>query len=320
MKDADAAAVAAQAAATLLQAMKNNIPSNLAELARGLSAVTARMKAKDAAAVTAQAVTILVQAMKDAQAKQDSPFRSRDLSALAQGLSAVAARMEPKDAAQAATALVQASKDPLLWLPGTWATEKLAALHQLALALSAVAARMDAKDAVTTLVQVMKGANEPGPLNAAAQGLSTAAARMEAEDLARAMNDTKDPGVLNALAQGLSAVLSADPPVDLPSRSATAAAAVAFPAGTGQPLTALALLIPAVEPPPHRLSTQQLVELLKMPPFVGEARRVVLDQLGNRYHRTFADVWEFVRFAEEQKLGLDLTSPPKRPAALAAER
>jgi hypothetical protein len=46
-------------------------------------------------------------------------------------------------------------------------------------------------------------------------------------------------------------------------------------------------------PPPGRLSTQQLVELLKMPPFVGEARRVVLDQLGNRYRRTFADVWEF---------------------------
>ena len=46
---------------------------------------------------------------------------------------------------------------------------------------------------------------------------------------------------------------------------------------------------------------------------VGEARRVVLDHLGNRYHRTFADVWEFVRFAKEQNLDLDFTSPPRRP-------
>ena len=50
-----------------------------------------------------------------------------------------------------------------------------------------------------------------------------------------------------------------------------------------------------------------------MPTCVREIRRVILDQLGNRYRRTFADHWEFVRFAEEQKLGLDLTSPPRKP-------
>ena len=31
------------------------------------------------------------------------------------------------------------------------------------------------------------------------------------------------------------------------------------------------------------------------------------------HRRTFADQWEFVRFAEEQQLGLDFTTPPKRP-------
>jgi hypothetical protein len=31
-----------------------------------------------------------------------------------------------------------------------------------------------------------------------------------------------------------------------------------------------------------------------------------------RYGRTFASHWEFVRFAQEQHLDLDLTSPPKR--------
>jgi hypothetical protein len=69
----------------------------------------------------------------------------------------------------------------------------------------------------------------------------------------------------------------------------------------------------AAEPIPRRLSDEQLVDLLKHPLCVGEARRAVLDQLGIQHQRTFADLWEFVHYAEEKKLGLDFTSPPKRP-------
>jgi hypothetical protein len=49
-----------------------------------------------------------------------------------------------------------------------------------------------------------------------------------------------------------------------------------------------------------------------MPTCTGEARRLILDHLGNRYRRTFGDPWEFVRFAQEQHLDLDLTTPPQR--------
>jgi hypothetical protein len=38
----------------------------------------------------------------------------------------------------------------------------------------------------------------------------------------------------------------------------------------------------------------------------------VLKHLGNRYSLVFANQREFVRFAQEQHLDLDLTSPPKR--------
>ena len=38
----------------------------------------------------------------------------------------------------------------------------------------------------------------------------------------------------------------------------------------------------------------------------------VLDQLENRYRRKFADQWEFVRFAQQQNLNLDLAGPPHR--------
>lgn len=65
--------------------------------------------------------------------------------------------------------------------------------------------------------------------------------------------------------------------------------------------------------PRCRLTTQQLVDVLKMPTCLGRARRAVLDHLGNRYGQTFANHWQFVRYAREHKLGLDFTTPPVRP-------
>jgi hypothetical protein len=62
-----------------------------------------------------------------------------------------------------------------------------------------------------------------------------------------------------------------------------------------------------------RLTTQQLVELLKMPTCFGKARRVVLDHLGNIHGRRFANHCDCVRFAREQNLSVDLTAPTARP-------
>jgi hypothetical protein len=60
------------------------------------------------------------------------------------------------------------------------------------------------------------------------------------------------------------------------------------------------------------MSPQVLIDLLKHPFCVGPARRVVLEQLSRHYGRPFADQWEFVEFATQRKLGLDLTSPSAR--------
>ena len=78
-------------------------------------------------------------------------------------------------------------------------------------------------------------------------------------------------------------------------------------------LSAITAVAFAAEPFPCRLTTQELVDLLKMPTCFGPARRVVLDHLGNRYGRRFDNHWAFVRFAREQNLELDFTTPPKRP-------
>ena len=113
-----------------------------------------------------------------------------------------------------------------------------------------------------------------------------------------------DPDILERFLIGRSS-----PPIQR--RSAAAAAAIGLP-GQG-PALILAVLPAAAEPLPCRLVAQDLVELLKMPTCVGPVRRVVLDRLGNRYGRRFDTPWDFVRYAEEQGLNLDFTTPPQRP-------
>ena len=76
---------------------------------------------------------------------------------------------------------------------------------------------------------------------------------------------------------------------------------------------ATALAAPSLNPLPPPLPVPTLVELLKYPLCVGPARRLVLDQLQRHYGRSFADQWDFVRFAQAQHPELDLTSPPTRP-------
>jgi hypothetical protein len=53
--------------------------------------------------------------------------------------------------------------------------------------------------------------------------------------------------------------------------------------------------------------------LLKHPLCIGQARQLVLAQLSRHYHRPFADPWDFVRYVHENKLPLDLHTPPQRP-------
>ena len=59
----------------------------------------------------------------------------------------------------------------------------------------------------------------------------------------------------------------------------------------------------------RELPPQTLVDLLKHPCCVGEPRRLVLDALARHYHRSFVGQQDFVDYAQDQKLGLDLTTP-----------
>jgi hypothetical protein len=265
------------------------------------------MEAKEAAAALAQAADALTQAIKT-QAIKDT----KDLGPLYQlavGLSAVAGRMEAKEAAAAFTQAIKDTKDP-------------DALQVLAVGLSAVAGRMEAKEAADALTQAIGETKDPADSQTLMEGLSMLAGRLRPTEVAQvaasviqAMAGMPEQPTGRISELGLAALLSTAFPLEVSTRAVSLTSA-----GLGDPLTALPFLVAAAEPLPCRLSTTQLVELLKMPGCVGNARRVVLGHLGHRYRRHFADVWEFVRFAQEQRLGLDFTTPPQRPEDAAAAR
>jgi hypothetical protein len=156
--------------------------------------------------------------------------------------------------------------------------------------------------------------NAPQPL---AQALQAVAARMEPGEAARllgeALGKNTDPAALQALAQGLLNVVATRAPGEVAQRNVLAARAFGELLSPATRLPGLATLAQATQTSHNPLTTQQLVDALKMPTCVGDARAVILALLGQRYGRAFADQWEFVEWAHEHQPDLDLTTPPKRP-------
>jgi hypothetical protein len=124
--------------------------------------------------------------------------------------------------------------------------------------------------------------------------------------LTQTMNKTTNPFDLPYLAQGLLAVAARLEPKEAAQAAAALIQAVTKTTDrtTLQTLAQSLAAVLAREPP-----AQALVDLLKHPCCVGEARRLVLEALSRHYQRSFADQWDFVDFAHQHKLGLDLTTP-----------
>ena len=112
------------------------------------------------------------------------------------------------------------------------------------------------------------------------------------------------------LSNSLWKCLAGSAPNELPLHTAVGVVLSASPTGF---LVSPALLSPVFTPLECRLSTRDLVELLKNPLCVGQARGVILDQLENRYRQKFPSHWDFVRYAKQHLPDIDLLSPPKRP-------
>jgi hypothetical protein len=279
------------------------------DLASGLAAVAVRMEPTEAVRVCTAAAATLRQALTQ---ETNPHYRG----ALAEGLAAVAARMEPREAAatcgEVAALLIQA-------------LEQETNPHgrpALAQALAALADRLEPPDgrrvcraAADILSRVLTQQTDRSARWAIARGL---------ERLTHGMDPARAPAMTATLIEAIArepvdtwqkklgtvitSVLTDEPGWDRARAVTLLTAAV----GHGNRLPgALAVATLAVEPLACRLSTQEVVELLKHPLCVGVARRALLDQLEHRYHESFVDQWSFVRFAEDQKLGLDFISPPR---------
>jgi Protein kinase domain len=306
----------ADIAAMLTQAISNtNDPNALWTLARSLSIVSSRMEAQEAAAMCSKATAMLTQAMSKTNNRES-------LGRLAEGLSVVSGRLEPKEAADNAAILTQAMTK----------TNDPEALGRLAEGLSAVSGHLEPKEAADNaaiLTQAMTKADDLEVLGRLEEGLSAVSGRLEPKQAAAicslaffhcSQNSLRMTMVRNFLTgevtpipprhnrHNLSCILTRNGPRDFEEHLASLASAIAGLSWPVPSLAAPAMLLTL--PPP--LPPQTLVDLLKDPFCVGEARRVVLVQLGRHYHRTFADQWDFVRFAEERQLGLDLLGPPPR--------
>jgi hypothetical protein len=317
MKPKAAAAVCRRASAILRKAMMQTKNSSaLRSLAQSLSALAGRMGPKEAAAACGQAAIILRGAMTGTD--------PNELGQLAQGLSAVAGRMDPKEATAecghaAATFLQAMTQDN--------------ASYYLAQVLSELTAHLEMKEAAAVckkaaviLRQAMTNAMDPRPLPSLARGLTAVGVLdpKEAEEAASVlfpnMTETVSLSGLHISSWNLKELLRRENGERILRRGYDVAGSVGVASSWGGQLTAATQLQPALKPPPPPLPAQTLVNLLKQPFCVGEARRLVLDQLARHYHRPFADQWDFVRYVQEHRLGLDLTTPPQRPIRAGGQR
>jgi hypothetical protein len=320
-------------------------PFELGLLAQGLGRVAARLDSKEAATVCGQAAGLLTQAMK-------KTMDTLVLQALALGLASVAARLDPMDATHTLTQAMNQTTDPLALPVVAQSLAAVAArldpketsslcsqaarllsqtmrkttapytLAMLAQGLADVTAHLDPKEAASLcgqaarlLTQTMsKTTGSTLPL--LARGLAAVAAQLEPKEASQAASTFFQAAAMTSSTQlspgRLAALLSG---VDAPEQGRRATAVVAaVGSAAGAPFLSLPMLPSALAPLPCRFSTPELVEVLKHPLCVGQARRDILDQLENRYRQKFADQWDFIRFATEKKLDLDFTTPPGRPA------
>jgi tRNA A-37 threonylcarbamoyl transferase component Bud32 len=309
LEPAEAARVCAEPARVLSRALAQEKEVNARwQLAEGLAAVAGRLEPAEGAWLLNQALV----------REQEASVRQR----LAPGLALVAEKMEPAAGARLLNESLAAEKDDF-------------ARKHLAGALVRVAWRMETPEAARVCAEVARcyvqdldQVRDEVARRAAAYGMSILLEALDGESgrhaarvfarwlvsnpdlLYGAPDDMMGPQrIFNP--DGLERLLTNRTRSTVQQRAASITAAIGISAQG--PARSLPLLPAASEPLPCRLSTQDLVELLKMPTCVGGIRRVILDQLGNRYGRRFDTHWDFVRFAQQQRLDLDFTTPPKRP-------
>ena len=250
------------------------------QLAKGLAVVAGRLERAEAARVCAQAVGLLHQALAQAE-------NSNERQVVSEALAGVATRLEPAEAASLCT---EAARSYIQRLNQGFDSNDEEGVSTLIQSLDSEQARHAAR------AFVMRRIADPY--------------RFDFPEKRRVMGGPV-PSELFPSFPSLDrfCILATRP--QLQPRAVAIAAAI----GTSVmgPAASLPFLPTDSETLTCRLTAQDLVDMLKMPTCVGEVRRVILDQLGNRYRRRLDTHWDFVRYAQEHHLNLDFTTPPAAP-------
>jgi len=318
----DQSKVSSALVTALIRESNDIIPKRLASLA-------GRSEPPEAARIYGQAAIVLVTALEH---EKDANERKR----LASGLASLAGCLDSLESARICGRAARSLADALVREANEQVQETVAS------GLSLIVDRMPPAEAAQILAVALKQGSNPSCLTDLAWILSDAVDRLDRAEanricdqlivsldrnsfhaIAPELLEQLNPERANALAWELTSTRCSEPELDTvtfsrlltdTSRQQKALrTARMVVAGSGLEGMLEAAAHTMAEPFPCRLTTQELVELLKMPTCFGAARRVVLDHLGNRYGRRFTNHWAFVRYAREKGLKLDLTTPPKRP-------
>jgi serine/threonine protein kinase len=288
--------------------------SGPSDLVKALSALSTWLGPEETARLAAVAEAKIVGPL----GREDNPYAISDW---ALGMAAVAPWLPPDAAARQASAAVVIIKDAL------HKTHYNDARQNLAAALSFLAPRLTTGGAGAPSQEVMEDMDETAEISvicALARALASLAPRLGSEQEAArqagaaarkimgAMGRTTASAELEELKTTLAVVIgrsgrdaSVPPELWIGCAAGNVNAPPMF-------LSAFALA-EASRPSSGRLTEVQLVDLLRMPTCREPARQVILVQLGWQCGRPFADMWEFVEWAKENRPDLDLTSPPVRP-------
>jgi tRNA A-37 threonylcarbamoyl transferase component Bud32 len=312
LEPAEGTRLSAEAARFLANDLaKEKNASAKATLVQALAAVAPQLEPAEGTRLATEAARLLA----DDLAKESSPnVRSQ----VAQAFVAVTDRLEPAEATRLFAEAARRLADALGNEQNSYEQEMSAR------DLGSVAMRMEPAEGGRLLAEALSrhalakasnpraGAELARALVAVSARLgpteAMAVVRQVADELAKNTNSFARSQLAGCLA---AAVVRVDPG-EASTRSPLTARAVAGWLTPSPQLGNLTVLLQAAEPLPCRFTTQQLVDLLKMPTCVGEARAVILEQLSYRYRRSFADVWDFVEWAEKYEPGLDFTTPPRR--------
>jgi hypothetical protein len=319
LEPGEAARVAGQVAGVLTRALEKEADANQkAALAQGLATVAERLQPAEALQVSQQTGDVLTASLQ--KATDDGSKQ-----ALVGGLVVVAQRLEPNAGARVLTRALD--QTVIAHKPTARSVQDV-----LAQACATVAQRLDPEKASQLCSPLLEnllaraeldkdwyeGRNQLHLATSLLQPMTPKTAALYSGKLARSIcSGDLSLAWINSSYYApvpVTAALLADSSRGEVRPRATAAAAAVGLAAQG-PFVALASLHTAGKPLPCRLSTQDLVDLLKMPTCFGPSRQAILQQLGNLHDQKFANHWEFVRYAQEhlQHLKLDFTTPPKRP-------